>query len=244
MSTPTQITIYPEPKVGAAFPGSGRKLAGERYDGFARALAAEQQSAGSTALFGPEGPGLKDVVDILNPLQHIPIVSNIYQSLTGDTASAGAQLIGGALIGGPLGFLASLANVIFEQETGHSAGAAVVASLTGEQAPEVARQVASAGPTPALPAAAAAREEEVASADPAPTADQYKLAGVQAQMQLASLTATPGSMTDLATATPADRSADKDMLALFGAEAKSAHNSYRKAQFRPYLSDVTSSAVM
>lgn len=50
--------------------------------------------------------GLSTLVDIVNPLQHIPVVSNFYQSMTGDTMGALANILGGALFGGPLGAVA------------------------------------------------------------------------------------------------------------------------------------------
>ncbi len=59
-----------------------------------------------------------DMLDIINPLQHIPGISTAYRGLTGDTISSGARLAGGALFGGPIGLVASLASLIFEQETG------------------------------------------------------------------------------------------------------------------------------
>ncbi|WP_153772093.1 hypothetical protein [Labrenzia sp. CE80] len=57
---------------------------------------------------GSERPlGFSDLLDILNPLQHIPGVSEIYRSVTGDQMSEGARFAGNALyglaLGGPLG---------------------------------------------------------------------------------------------------------------------------------------------
>lgn len=55
---------------------------------------------GQTDLFG-------DMLDTLNPLQHIPIVGQIYRSVTGDTASNQSRLAGkvvaGAAIADPIG---------------------------------------------------------------------------------------------------------------------------------------------
>ncbi|WP_404382446.1 hypothetical protein [Caenispirillum salinarum] len=41
-----------------------------------------------------------DFLDIINPLQHIPVVSTIYREITGDTIKPIARLAGGALFGG------------------------------------------------------------------------------------------------------------------------------------------------
>jgi hypothetical protein len=58
------------------------------------------------------------LLDIVNPLQHLPVVSTIYRAITGDEISVPARLIGGALYGGPLGFASTTANMVFEQATG------------------------------------------------------------------------------------------------------------------------------
>ena len=54
-----------------------------------------------------------DIVDAINPLQHLPIIGNIYRAVTGDESSVGAQLAGGTLYGGALGGLISVASAVF-----------------------------------------------------------------------------------------------------------------------------------
>lgn len=73
-----------------------------------------------------------DLLDVINPLQHIPGVSTIYQALSGDTLSTGAQIAGGALFGGPLGLIASIANAIVEEETGKNVGQNLFAAVTAK----------------------------------------------------------------------------------------------------------------
>lgn len=75
--------------------------------------------------------GFAGLLDVVNPLQHIPIVSDIYQAVTGDKIDVGAKIAGGVLFGGPIGLLASIANLVFEQETGKNIGGALMASVTG-----------------------------------------------------------------------------------------------------------------
>ena len=58
--------------------------------------------------------GIGDVIDMINPLQHIPIVSNLYQSATGDTIGAVAMIVGGAIFGGPIGALTSAGIVAYK----------------------------------------------------------------------------------------------------------------------------------
>ncbi len=58
--------------------------------------------------------GFADIVDMINPLQHIPIVSGLYQSATGDTIGSIATIVGGAIFGGPLGALISAGMVAYK----------------------------------------------------------------------------------------------------------------------------------
>jgi hypothetical protein len=88
-----------------------------------------------------EGPSFGDFLDIINPLHHIPLISDIYESLTGDTQSTGSQLAGGALFGGPIGFIAAIANNIIEGETGKDIGSNMLAMFDDEK--EEAQQLAS-----------------------------------------------------------------------------------------------------
>jgi hypothetical protein len=76
--------------------------------------------------------GFADLLDVINPLQHIPGVSTVYSQLTGDKSSAAASILGGALFGGPIGLIASIANAIFEQETGNNIGEHLLAAATGK----------------------------------------------------------------------------------------------------------------
>jgi hypothetical protein len=63
--------------------------------------------------------GFKDVLDLINPLQHIPIVSNIYQAVSGDdTIKPAIKTSGDIIYGGPLGGLSSVADDIFKQASG------------------------------------------------------------------------------------------------------------------------------
>ncbi len=68
------------------------------------------------------GLSFGDLLDVINPLQHIPFISTIYRRMTGDTMSPAAEIAGGALYGGIIGTVASIADVIFAQETGKDFG--------------------------------------------------------------------------------------------------------------------------
>lgn len=90
----------------------------------------------------PAGPGpllsFETLVDAVNPLQHLPVVSTVYRAASGDAIGVPARLAGGFLFGGPLGLLASAATVAFEAVTGGSItdhATAALSRLSGD-APE------------------------------------------------------------------------------------------------------------
>ncbi len=59
-----------------------------------------------------------DLLDAVNPLQHLPGVSQVYRHATGDGIGLPARLAGGFLFGGPIGLLGSAAMAAFEAVTG------------------------------------------------------------------------------------------------------------------------------
>lgn len=71
--------------------------------------------------------GFGDIVDMVNPLHHIPVIGHIYRGITGDQIRPASQIIGGAVFGGALGAAGSLANVIVEVETGRDIAGNVIA---------------------------------------------------------------------------------------------------------------------
>lgn len=119
----------------------------------------------------PEGEGLSfnDLVDTLNPLQHIPVISEIYRGLTGDRISPQARIAGGTLYGGPIGLAATLASMAIAGGNGEAGvGDRLYAALfTPENAADDAPvHIASADPagTEVLAASRAnAKAEETAS---------------------------------------------------------------------------------
>lgn len=56
-------------------------------------------------------PGFADMLDILNPLQHIPVVNHYYQQWSGDQIGYLPQVIGSTLYGGSLGLVTSATSV-------------------------------------------------------------------------------------------------------------------------------------
>jgi hypothetical protein len=89
---------------------------------------ATDESTGNTGIntlaqfaFGENGFDLNDGFDIFNVLQHIPIVSAIYQDTTGgEDISAVSKLAGGYLFGGPIGIAFSALDLVLESFSGNS----------------------------------------------------------------------------------------------------------------------------
>lgn len=73
-----------------------------------------------------------DLLDVVNPLQHIPVVSSIYRHLSGDEIGGLARLAGGFLFGGPIGLATSAANLSLELATGRDLGSHVINALDSE----------------------------------------------------------------------------------------------------------------
>ena len=74
----------------------------------------------------------------LNPLHHIPVVSAVYDNLTGTRAVPAISIMVGAALAGPVGFIAALANALLEESTGNTLAGHAVAAVMGEPATAVA----------------------------------------------------------------------------------------------------------
>ncbi len=114
------------------------------------------------------GMSFSDFLDIINPLQHLPVISTIYRAITGDEPGLVSQLVGGALYGGPIGFLAAGLNAAFEGTTGESDGQMLASAAndlfgTGDDATPATAVAEAAAPAAAAPAA-----PQVAAIPPAP----------------------------------------------------------------------------
>ena len=120
-----------------------------------------------------------DFLDIINPLQHIPIVGTIYRAITGDEISPSASIFGDFLFGGPLGFVTAIANAIFEEASGQGLGETVLAALVGDDmAPDVqTAQTPSTNSTPASREAATPTRDSQALAAATATASTAQKAG-------------------------------------------------------------------
>lgn len=143
-------------------------------------------ATGATPETEEEGLSFWDVLDIVNPLQHIPIVSTIYREITGDKIGDAARIAGGALFGGPIGLASAGVDFAVKAFTGKRMDEHIVAMVMGddaappatanspavaEAATEVTRTAALAPPSAPAPAPAPASTPAAASstAQPAST---------------------------------------------------------------------------
>tara|TARA_R110002110_G_scaffold415612_4_gene651951 strand:+ start:26919 stop:27749 length:831 start_codon:yes stop_codon:yes gene_type:complete len=94
---------------------------------------------------GEEEGFFETLLDVINPLQHIPLVSNLYREITGDEISPSARILGGGLFGGPIGLASATANAIFEQASGDDLMGHALAMVSGDSEPKIAAQQANAG---------------------------------------------------------------------------------------------------
>lgn len=80
-------------------------------------------------LFGKDGLTFFDLLDVINPLQHIPIISTFYRNWSGDEIGSASRVAGGALFGGPIGAAVAAVNAVLQESTGNDLGGHAVASL-------------------------------------------------------------------------------------------------------------------
>lgn len=177
---------------------------------------------GKNNFWGEDGFTFSDLIDAVNPLNHIPGAAGLFASEDAPVSrvSVASRLIGGALLGGPVGFFASLVNAVFEQETGKGAAETMVAALLGDS------------PAPTQ-MALAAPDMPVEMAALTPLGDKvsdYRLPATVEQI--------------VASSEKRAFDTDRAVLDLYGASPASAHKSYQNAQLRPYLRDVNHSQVL
>jgi hypothetical protein len=68
-----------------------------------------------------------DLLDIVNPLQHLPVVGTLYRKITGDKIGTPEKIVGDGIYGGVWGLVSSVADTLFEDATGKNFGDTVLA---------------------------------------------------------------------------------------------------------------------
>lgn len=76
----------------------------------------------STGFWGEDGFSFGDLLDIVNPLHHLPVLATVYRALTGDAIAPAARIFGGALFGGQLGLAGAIVDTIVKEASGKSIG--------------------------------------------------------------------------------------------------------------------------
>ncbi len=109
-------------------------------------------------LFGAQGPSFHTLIDMINPLQHIPLISLAYRHYTGKTIAPVAEVAGGALYGGPVGAAFGFGGALLEQ----------LMESAAPKHPTDTSTIATTGAVPAAVGQAMAQAAEPTSALPPP----------------------------------------------------------------------------
>ncbi len=153
-----------------SFPEVAAKVAdeqGQPLDANSPTTAAKPEK--HPGLWEEEDFGFRDIIDIINPLQHIPIVATIYRNMTGEKIGAVPRVIGGALWGRLGGFVSGLVNAFVDWFTGKDIGDHIYAALFGRPSESANETVVAKAPEPLIApvAPAATQEAAIAPAQPA-----------------------------------------------------------------------------
>ena len=87
---------------------------------------------------------LHDLLEVVNPLQHIPVVATLYRAVTHDAIEPVERVAGDTLYGGVMGLASAIGELIFQKVTGKDVGDTVLAFLTGDHAPDTPEPTATA----------------------------------------------------------------------------------------------------
>jgi len=138
------------------------------------ALESTKEDSNGFQPFGEDGFSFLDLIDVINPLHHIPVIGPLYRDLTDDTIGPLPRIAGSSLFFGPIGAALASADVVLEETTGKDTGAHVLALFrdsgdgvqtaantagTAAKSAEAAAPVAAAGTDGTDPVTAWARAE-------------------------------------------------------------------------------------
>ncbi len=101
-----------------AMPGGGKKVSSENAARVAAKLDSYEPASGPASEEEGGGIGFGDVLDVINPLHHLPVLGSVYRNVSGNEIGVPARFAGGALFGGVIGAGTSLINILFEAQTG------------------------------------------------------------------------------------------------------------------------------
>lgn len=223
-----QITVHPRESAESRSEFQPRKA-------FQKATLGDDANA-----WGGNGFGADDFIDLINPLQHIPLVGQVYRMITGDTISAEASILGGTLFGGPMGMAAASISALMEHESSAVAATQQAAApqatkpevhvaqqQTQPHAFEMAQMLRQPVLTPTFsPPPAVSANEWALGDEPQPIAQAY-------QSMNAPVSAEPA---DAFSRSPLPEELQKHdvILELFGSGVSSLQGEYRKTQQLSY----------
>ncbi|WP_114393204.1 hypothetical protein [Oleisolibacter albus] len=119
-----------------------------------------------------DGMSFWDLLDVVNPLQHIPVVNKIYRAVTGDEIKGPARMAGATLFFGPIGLAATAADMAVEHATGKDTVDNIASLFKDDKAKDGGPDAAPAATADAATADAAPGDRAAAAAAPAGTAPQ------------------------------------------------------------------------
>lgn len=106
----SQLGVQPGAQSGISMPGKAGPAAPQTNTGWLEAWhdqssrnwevpdTSDQAAGTGSGDWGKDGFGLNDFIDTINPLQHIPVVSTLYRSLTGDQITPAAPSMADRLV--------------------------------------------------------------------------------------------------------------------------------------------------
>ena len=86
------------------------------------------------------------ILDVVNPLQHLPVIGTLYRAITGEHIGPIEKIAGDTLYGGLWGAVSSIADVAFEGITGKSFEDTAMSWIKGDDQIKVASRKVEANP--------------------------------------------------------------------------------------------------
>ena len=126
------IPVWERPLTGGEQVRQRLNLAEERsFESFIGTQAFTEPDNGPFDETNAEKPfGFGDLVDMVNPLHHVPLLGNLYREVTGDEIRDISKIMGGAVYGGPAGAASGVINAAVKEETGSDIPGLVTANLS------------------------------------------------------------------------------------------------------------------
>jgi hypothetical protein len=102
-------------------------------------LSAQSAPARDSSVAPPQHEGFfHHLWNVVNPLQHVPVIGTIYRAITGEHLDAVEKIAGDTLYGGLWGAVSSVADVAFEGLTGKSFEDTALALFSSDSGKKVA----------------------------------------------------------------------------------------------------------